>query len=199
MTTRAPTTDARWRPRAGAADRCAAVSATGVTTAPAETAAFAARTLQEGELVILVAHPSAWMFSGRAIGATALAGGAAGALWFFGALSGALGPIVLIWAALVLWSLADWRTRWYILTDRRVIAVRGLVRTSTTEVLLTAVCRVRAVKSRSLGLFGVGTVATFASRDGAEVTWHTVRNPGALRDRIIEVVRRYGRTDARAE
>jgi hypothetical protein len=203
MTRRISGSVARWRPHgAGPHRRCAAAAAAnapGVSTVATEPAVFGSQTLQAGELVILLVRPSAWMFSSRALGATIIAGAAAGVLGMFGALSGALGPILLAWGALSMWCLADWRTRWYILTDRRVIAVRGLVRISAAEMPLTAVTRVRATDSRLLGVCGVGSVFSCAARDGGSVAWPMVRGPRALRDRIVEVVHRYGRRDAEAE
>lgn len=189
-------TTGRWAPLAEAGGRWASANAPIVTApAPAVEAAPVEQTLQAGELVILLVRPSVWMFVARALGATALAAAALATLWAFHALRGAVSPIVLTWLGLVLWSLADWRTRWYILTDRRVMAVRGLVRTSVCEMLLTSVCKVGA--SRIVGVLGIGAVTSFASHDGTRlVQWTMVRGPVPLRDRILEVVRRYGRRDA---
>lgn len=194
----------RWRPSAGPMRRCqaAAVGVGGAGSVPAtvpERTAFGAQTLQEGELVILLVRPSTWYFAGLSVLATIIAVIAAVVLGALGFLDQYAGPLLLIWTGMVCWRLADWRTRWYILTDRRVLAVRGLVRTSMSEVMLTAVSKVRAVRSPWLGLLGVGTVETFASRDaggGAQVVWTSVRGPVALRDRIVEIVQRYGRRDA---
>jgi len=178
------------------------VSAGSVEAAAPEATAFGAQTLQEGELVILLVRPSAWYFLGRASIISAMAAVAGLVLYSFGYLDTYLGLVLFMWGWVVCWRLADWRTRWYILTDRRVLTVRGFVKTGVSEVMLTAVSRVRAIRPSWLSILGVGTVETFGSRDqdcGAQVVWTSVRGPSALRDRVAEIVRRYGRRDAEVE
>jgi uncharacterized membrane protein YdbT with pleckstrin-like domain len=90
-----------------------------------------------------------------------------------------------------------WATTRYVLTDRRVLAVRGVVVRRAVELPLVAVRRVACGSLRSQSWLTIGTVLCESAPDAghAPVEWVGVARPEACRQAIADAVKRYGRHD----
>lgn len=90
---------------------------------------------------------------------------------------------ILFWAVVVLalqllWETLDWATRSYVLTERRVIGVRGIFRRYGIDAELEAVQHVALYKSLRERIFGLGTVGFATAGTGwTEVWWLMIAEP----------------------
>lgn len=88
----------------------------------------------------------------------------------------------------------DWWGHVYVLTDRRVIARRGILRTVLQEAPLARLQNTIVVQSLRERLFGLGTLGfATAGRGTFDAFWETVRQPFAVHRKVLEAVERYGR------
>ncbi len=98
-------------------------------------------------------------------------------------------------AARFVWACLDWFCRRYVLTDVRIVAVRGVLNVVRFDVPLRRVQHLAMSRSLLERLFGVGTVAAAsAGTGGHEVVWRTVSRPddamGMARERVDTVSRK---------
>ena len=96
--------------------------------------------------------------------------------------------------ARLVWACLDWFCRRYVLTDVRIVAVRGVLHVVRFDVPLRRVQHLAMSRSLPERLFGVGTVAAAsAGTGGHEVVWRTVARPddvmGMVRARVDGVSR----------
>lgn len=95
----------------------------------------------------------------------------------------------LIWAAL------DWFARDHILTEARLVALRGVVHTVRFDLPLRRVQHLAVSRSLLERLLGVGTIAAAsAGTDGHEIVWRSVARP----DDVLSMIRQRTDTVARA-
>ena len=88
----------------------------------------------------------------------------------------------------------DWWGHVYVLTDRRVIARRGILRTVLQEAPLARLQNTIVVQSLRERVFGLGTLGfATAGRGTFDAFWETVRQPFAVHRTVLEAVERYGR------
>ena len=88
----------------------------------------------------------------------------------------------------------EWWGHVYVLTDRRVIARRGILRTVLQEAPLSRLQNTVVVQSLRERAFGLGTIGfATAGRSTFDAFWEMVRKPFAVHRTILEVVERYGR------
>ncbi|MCW5764988.1 MAG: PH domain-containing protein [Phycisphaeraceae bacterium] len=153
-----------------------------------------------GEIVIASLRPSFWFIvlkpMWRLVSVAAVSGLGAAAGWGgwaaidpWIALAVGLGAVSM----LVLYTLADWLTRMYLLTDRRVMRVSGIVRQVVFDAPLPAVQNVvlyRSVRERATGL---GTVVfSTAGGAGGEFSWFMIDRPVEVVRLVRETLSRYG-------
>lgn len=162
-----------------------------------------ARLVPPGETIILALRPSVlFIVLSRLESLAAVALGSAGLWWLAAAEAVPLAP----WRAVVgglgagllilVHAGGDWLTRYYLLTDRRVIRVRGIVRQSTYDLPLGSVQNVvlwRSARERALGL-GTPAFASAAATLG-EFGWEMVARPADVLRIVRDAIDRYGRHD----
>lgn len=91
--------------------------------------------------------------------------------------------IALLW---VLWQTLEWSSRQYALTDRRLLAVGGVLRQGVSDVPLRNVCNLVITRGLIERLLGLGTLgAATAGTSGYELVWVMV----ARVDDVLAVVR----------
>ncbi len=88
--------------------------------------------------------------------------------------------ITLAAVSLLTWSLLDWLTRTYLLTDRRIVRASGVLRRAVVDVPLANVQSVTLIQSIRERCFGLGTIGvSSAGSQGFEFTWFMVGGPEA--------------------
>lgn len=136
----------------------------------------------------------------RALGASIVLAAAGAGAWFAlpsvgwsGYREGALIGGGVLMAARWLWEIAVWASRRYVLTDRRIMSVSGVLRRQVREVPLNRVQN--CVLDRTLGerLLGLGTIGV-ASAGGAwiEVAWVMVARSSLRLGEIRDALRSAG-------
>jgi hypothetical protein len=158
--------------------------------------------LQPNEIVILLIKPSIWY--------VLLA-----SLWFvfcvillLGALltlhSGGFVPyfgrqdLIYIGAGVIgfrlFWQFLEWLSRVYVLTDRRIIRVKGVLRVQVFEARLKEITNTSLSFSVRERIFGLGTI-TFATAgtDGFDAAWLMIPQPLETHQVVIHAIGRYGR------
>lgn len=93
------------------------------------------------------------------------------------------------------WACLDWFCRRHVLTDARLVALRGVVHTVRFDLTLRRVQHLAVSRSFLERCFGVGTIAAAsAGTDAHEIVWRSVARPDAVlamvRGRVDEVARR---------
>ena len=154
--------------------------------------------LREDETVILAIKPSAWLivfFSFRTVLIAGLAVAAAiplaGIFEMF-----TYGPhIVYIAQAIALgrvgFAVLQWLSRTYVLTDQRVIRVRGVFTVDIFEADLTRIQNTFMVLTFPQRILGLGNIAfTTAGTGLVEAVWRHTRKPLEVHHQIIDALRR---------
>lgn len=102
--------------------------------------------------------------------------------------------IVAFAAARLVWAVLDWFCRRYVMTEVRVVALRGVIRTVRFDLPLRRVQHLAVTRSFLERVFGVGTIAAASAGTGEhEIVWRSVARPDealrAVRARADEVSR----------
>ncbi|GAB4383066.1 MAG: PH domain-containing protein [Phycisphaerales bacterium] len=136
--------------------------------------------LDAGATLFLRAFASVWASSPEPTGAGQIGG------WIMRA-------AVLLSCAVVIWSVLDWLTRRYVLTDRRAIAIFGVLHQRVCELALHRVQNVSISKPLLLRVLGLGHVGiASAGTDGYEIVWRTLPCPERCAAQVREAVDRPG-------
>lgn len=92
------------------------------------------------------------------------------------------------------WQLLEWTSRTYILTDRRVIRIMGVLRPQMYQAALSQLREPQILYSVRERVLGLGTVA-FTSRDSQnpEAYWVMVARPEDVKRQVVEAIGRYGK------
>lgn len=154
--------------------------------------------LQGGEEIILAVKPSPWFVVLVSwpvlLAAAALAAGAyAASEWFAAALpAGAIYLLCLAAAATrVMVASLQWMSRLYMLTNLRVMRIRGVLQADIRVHLLRKIARTHC----SAGLFervmGVGTLSfEVPGEETAETAWAHVSRPREVEEAVNQAIRR---------
>jgi len=153
-----------------------------------------------GEVVILLLKPSLWFIVlGPLRTLAALVAVTAGLVALDTALTGGVyrRQIVLAGSAALclrlFWQFLEWLSRAYVLTDRRVIRVRGVLTVQVFECALGRVQHTEVVRILREQLVGLGTIAfTTAGTGRVEALWEMVNRPMSVQQEVVRAVRRYG-------
>lgn len=175
-------------------------------------------TIPQGELIILRIKPSLWMLvSGLVLPWTAglalwlglldlpvrmLVGAGGNSLphvtvlgWTLPSVLARFGLLlVLLCLGLTGWRLAEWWSRSYVLTDRRVVTQSGVFRQSTIDAPLRKIQHVsvhRGVEDRALG---IGTLVFATAGIGGEFAWRLISRPHQRLVIVRETVDRFARS-----
>lgn len=171
-------------------------------TAPAPPVAMVPdKLLDAGEVVILAIKPSVWFVLLNSFPAVAAAGGVA----LFGYVLGKLGvawmsPKVVVTAcatlalAKVLASCFQWAGRLYVLTNVRIMRVRGVFRADVFQCPLKQITATHLSASLPEKVFAVGSL-WFEVQDSTaqETAWLHIAQPNDVHEIVREAIRRAGR------
>jgi membrane protein YdbS with pleckstrin-like domain len=158
-----------------------------------------AELLQPGEIIVLLLKPSAWFIlltPLRSLTFIAVLAMAIDTANTYLALS--LGRQNILLAALTLillrlfWQFLEWLSRVYVLTDRRIISVAGVLRIRVFETPLQKIQHTNLLFSLRERFFALGTIA-FATAGSAftESFWLMLSNPLQVHQKIIQTLNRY--------
>ena len=156
--------------------------------------------LQEGEAVLLLTRPSRWYILLGPLGflvavpAAAWAGRWLDAWVNDGRMSREILLLGLTLVALrVGWQALEWLSRVYVLTDRRVLRVQGVIRVSVFEARLNRLQHTGLYLSLRERLFGLGTVTFSTAGTGLiEAAWVYLHDPLGVHRRVLEARTRAG-------
>lgn len=154
--------------------------------------------LQDGETILLALKPSAWLILFRAGPGAALAGALTAALAFAAeALGRPLSPrttVLVVVAALSLcglWGLGHWMARLYLLTDKRVMAIRGLRRVQFLHCPLQRLRHMELTRRPGERLLGTGTLVFESDKDDADpVVWAHIGKARQVAAFVEDAIRR---------
>ena len=152
--------------------------------------------LNGSETIILAIKPSVWyvLLASRwwlALLApiAALAGLTTGAGWYGVQSRLLLVTCLALFLARLAYSLLQWQSRVYILTNLRVLRIRGLMRVEMFQCFLLRLKEVTlnvSTTERMLGLGTIGLVNEYAETPAA--CWSNVRNPERVQRQIIDAM-----------
>ncbi|RLS24226.1 MAG: PH domain-containing protein [Planctomycetota bacterium] len=91
------------------------------------------------------------------------------------------------------WAWLDWINHAYALTDRRVIARRGILSTALYEAPLLRIQNTIVVQSLRERLCGLGTLGfATAGRGTFDAFWESIASPFEVHRKVLEAIQRYG-------
>lgn len=174
-------------------DEATDITARMVTMLPAEL-------LQPTEIIVLMLKPSAWFILLSCIGtligiiiaaAIALALIDRNVPIGIGRKDVVLLAMGLI-AARLFWQFLEWLSRVYVLTDRRVIRVRGVLRVSVFEAPIKLVQHTNTFFSLRERFFGLGTIGFATAGTGiVEAHWEMLPQPLEVHRIVVQTLNRY--------
>jgi len=161
---------------------------------------FAATILEPGEVIIGTWRPSPlWIalrssrwsaFAMLVAAIAAAASGASGLSWAIPIGQAAVGAVLVRLAVAV----AEWASRVYVLTDRRVLRRRGLVSPTVYSANLNALRRIELVRTRTDRALGTGSITFLAGPGpGYDAAWIMLARPAEVLALVESTRRRYGR------
>ena len=155
--------------------------------------------LQPSEIIILLLKPSPWFILLAPLKTLAALAVVTLALLVLGSyidLGVSQRDLLLLGIALIggrlFWQFLEWLSRVYVLTDQRMVRVRGVLRVQVFECQLNQVQHTEAVFTIRERLFALGTIS-FATAGTAinEVYWLMVAQPLDVHQRVVQTLRRY--------
>lgn len=101
---------------------------------------------------------------------------------------------VLLAAIRLAWAWLDWINHAYALTDRRVIARRGVLRTSLAEAPLSRIQNTIVVQTLRERVCFLGTLGfATAGRGTFDAFWESIASPFEVHRKVLETIERYRR------
>lgn len=92
----------------------------------------------------------------------------------------------------IVWQLLEWLSRVYVLTDRRVIRIKGVLRVQVFETQLKMIQHTVTIFTIRGRLFGLGTIGfTTAGTGDIEATWQMVAKPLDVHQTVVQTLQRY--------
>ena len=155
--------------------------------------------LQPGEIIILFVKPSPWYILLTSLGSLGAILMILLAFWIVNNyLNLGVRRVDLLLVLVVLvgirlfWQFLEWLSRIYVLTDRRVVRVFGVLRVHVFETQLENIQHTTAHYSIRERFFGLGTIGfTTAGTGFTEAYWQMVANPRDVHQKIIQALNRY--------
>lgn len=156
--------------------------------------------LQSGEVIVLLIKPSPWFIvleSLRSLGVLAIV--LVCGLTLVNVQLIDRSQIDLLYVGLGLaallrlfWQFLEWISRVYVLTDRRIVRVKGVLRVEVFETSLRNVQHTTMTFSIRERLFGLGTIG-FATAGTAlyEAAWTMIARPLEVNQIVLETMNRY--------
>ena len=95
------------------------------------------------------------------------------------------------------WQGLEWWSQIYVLTDRRVIRRRGVLRVSIFQTSLRNIQHISIFRRLRERWFGLGTIGfATAGSDVFEAFWIMVNQPFAVHRTVTEAIERYGKSSS---
>jgi hypothetical protein len=152
--------------------------------------------LQDGEIILLILKPSMWFIplsmlkSAAAVIIVMLA-----SLVFEERFSGQSRTLievgVLALTGRLMWSVLQWMSKLYILTDMRVVALSGVFTLNIFDCPLRKIARTRLLYTVRERLFRSGSIEIIPSHEEYPIgVWQTVARPVAINDQIVAAINR---------
>jgi len=92
------------------------------------------------------------------------------------------------------WQGLEWWNQTYVLTDRRIIAIYGVLRRSYFQAPLQQIQHIAVIQTVRERAFGLGTLAfATAGSDGYDAAWLSLAHPFAVYKQINHTIDRYGK------
>ena len=158
-----------------------------------------AELLQPGEIIVLILKPSSWFILLEALPTlvtlTLLFAVSVAARNMLNYGPGARELTVVAVALMLMrlfWQFLEWLGRVYVLTDRRMIRVRGVVRVHIFEASLKNIQNTSMYISARERLFGLGTLGFATAGTGPiEVFWRMIAKPREVHQIVVQTLERY--------
>jgi hypothetical protein len=185
-------------PTVRAAEPCVPSSAEGGAPAAAAKPAAVGELLDGGELILLAFRPSLWfvpIVSWPVIATAALVLLGAAVLesyWMIGSakhyLAGLCSAAVILRLVIACFQ---WMGRMYVLTNRRVMRVRGLVHVDVFQCSLLRIRGTILTATPGERVLGLGSLSFQTTDDKpCEGTWHNIARPQEVQRTVEEAIRR---------
>jgi len=169
------------------------------STAPAAAGALPQQLLNDGEVVILAVKPSVWFVLLSAWPAIAVATGVM-ALGYVALpmietqITYSRPVLAMLCASAVLIQLflscCQWTGRLYVLTNVRVLRIRGVFRVDVFQCPLIKIRQATLTAVRLERLCGVGTIVFDAETASDEPCWLHIARPAEVNDKLQDALRR---------
>ncbi|WP_432797392.1 PH domain-containing protein [Poriferisphaera sp. WC338] len=99
---------------------------------------------------------------------------------------------VLLILARISWQFIEWLSRTYILTDQRIIRIKGVTRVQVYETPLSNIQQTEVIRSIREQLTGLGTIAFATAGTGfVDAYWVMIDRPFEVQQTIIKTINRY--------
>ena len=154
--------------------------------------------LDGNEIVILAIKPSLWFILFRSVRwLVAMALIMVLGLWMVSHGVGYLKPVVIVQGTIALaaarvgFGVLQWVSRLYVLTNRRIMRLTGILNVDLFECPLTKIQNTNLTLAWNERLFGLGTISfATAGTGGIEASWTNVNNPLELHERVRSAIHR---------
>lgn len=150
--------------------------------------------LTDGEVIILAVKPSGWfvlLASWPVLAIAAMAGVAMGLLRTAGPYQAALLVCVGVVCLRIVVACFQWMGLVYVLTNKRVMRICGLVRTDSVSCRLTEINQVELSRSPLEGPLGIGSLYFQSTERSVEqAAWINVAGPDELLKTINDAIQR---------
>lgn len=165
---------------------------------PAASIPVAEQLLQDGEVILLALKPSAWfvvLMSWPVLAAAGLAAAGAYVTTRYYGMNVPAGTVMLLClgAALarLLWGCLQWAGLLYLLTNLRVLRVRGITNPDVAFCLLKALGKIDVAAGVAERSLGVGSLLFFKPGGGeTSLLWPCVARPDDVKEAVEEAQRR---------
>lgn len=166
----------------------------GATLAMPAEVAIPEHLLDGGEAILLAVKPSLWfillvswrwIILAAALCLSAALPGLSEYRWLL------VNAALLLTLLRVVWATVQWGSRLYVLTNRRVMRIRGFVTVEVFECPLTRIQNTQLVLSLAERVVRTGTVQIFTAGYGAEqASWRIVARPLEVHEQLRAAIRR---------
>ena len=163
--------------------------------------ALPADLVDDDEVVILLLRPSPLFIPLSSLGSLLVIAVVALAMMYLGRFmiiqlidTLAFGLGVAGGLACLAWQGLEWWSRVYVLTDRRIIRRKGVLRPTVFEAKLRDIKHTSVFRHLREQLLGLGSIGfASAGSDVFDAFWVMVRQPFAVHRTVVEAIERYGR------
>ena len=155
--------------------------------------------LQPNEIIILCLKPSAWFIILASLRELFIVGGffiVAMVLQHHDQLIISRRDVIIIFivllALILFWRFLDWLARVYILTDRRIVRIKGVLRVQVFETQLKQIQHTDTIFTLRERLFGLGSIGFATAGTGVvDAYWLMLANPLEVHRRVVQAINRY--------